>query len=146
MITEIGEQKLAKIVFMLLNDLRIALSIEQSEENEIRLVDASMRIITEYWFLRLEEIVLCIHRCKEGRYGKSYGKLSLENIFDWFNKYDQERTRIIDNGHEELKNSTFSNHDRSPDARLARDIFSQAVDQKVQLRIDAYKKRSEDGF
>ena len=143
--TEIGEERTAKIIFSLLDELRIALSIEKTNESDIRLIDASMRIMNEFFFLKLEEIVLCIHRCKEGRYGKSYGKLSIENIFEWFDKFDAERIGRIDAEHEHTKHAIANPADRSPEPKLAKDIFEQSVDQKVKQRIDAYKNKAENG-
>lgn len=145
---EIGDIPLAKIIFIMLDSLRIALGITSKEketamEIESCLVDSATRIVNEYDHLKMEEIALCIHRCKEGYYGKSYGKISMEKIFEWFKKYDEERTASIDQQHERYKDSWGSAADRSPEPILAKNIFEKAVDHKVEQRIKAYRDKVE---
>lgn len=48
-------------------------------------------IISEFWALKLEEILLAFKRGIAGRYGKIYGGLSLNVFIEWINGYITEQ-------------------------------------------------------
>lgn len=48
-------------------------------------------IISEFWMLKLDEILLAFKRGIAGRYGKIYGGLSLNVFIEWINGYIQEQ-------------------------------------------------------
>ncbi len=137
-----GEIDTAKLIYAQLNDLRVALGVESSAEMDELLIAAAFRILKEFWFMKFDEVVLCIHGCKEGKYGKSYGKLTMEKLFEWFAEYDRQRTVLCDQDHTTAKNSTgYSQGDRSPVPTFEKSIFEKTVDDAVEKRIKQYKKK-----
>lgn len=48
-------------------------------------------IISEFWMLKLEEILVAFKRGIAGRYGKIYGGLSLNVFIEWINAYVAEQ-------------------------------------------------------
>ena len=48
-------------------------------------------------------IVLCLHNARAGRYGKSYHRLSEEDIFGWLTQYQTELSGYFENEHQNRK-------------------------------------------
>lgn len=105
---------------------------------------AAKNIVNDFWFLHMDEILLALANGSKGLYGKIYGQINFAVIYEWINKYDQERQYILEGMHTVAKNSAGNNAERSPEPRVTKDIFLQAVDQKVQQRINAYKNKAEE--
>lgn len=106
------------------------------------------QLLHEYWHFKMDELFLVISEGIKGAYAEPdkpaiYGQLNIQTIFDWFRKYDSIRQDKIFYEHEIKKNSSGNQADRLPEPTLAKDIWQQAVDQKVEQRIDAYKKKAE---
>lgn len=142
-----GDDFSCKLIYTMLDDVRAALMIPNSQEQEYCLATVAIRIVIEYWFLKVEELLLCFENVRAGRYGKSYHKLSEEEIMQWLVKYDMERTEHLHNEHEGRKYSWGSNADRTsqPEAMSAGAMIQKLVDEKVEQRISAYKKTVEQG-
>jgi len=107
------------------------------------------QLLHEYWHFKMDELFLVISEGIKGAFAEPdkpaiYGQLNIQTIFDWFRKYDSIRQDKIFYQHEIKKNSAGNQADRSPEPRLAKDVFEDSVDAKVKIRIDAYKRKAED--
>lgn len=103
-------------------------------------------LINDYWHFKMDEIMFVLSEGVKGRFvepGKPaiYGQLNMQTIHQWMQTYDMERMNKIEGQHELNKSSWGNPSDRSPAPRLAKDIFQEAVDQRVEKRIDAYKEK-----
>ena len=66
----------------------------QNKLNEAQVMEIAVEIISMYYYLTMEDIYLIFRKAKRGEFGKVYGSLSMIDIFEWFTKYDNERTRV----------------------------------------------------
>jgi len=98
-----GNDMLPKLVYILLESARKAMMIEDSEAQQDCLINAAVRIANECWEMKLEEITLCLYNARKGKYGKSYHKLSEEEIFSWILKYREEQIDMFENTHLDKK-------------------------------------------
>lgn len=96
-------------------------------------------MVADYWYLRVDEVLMVLNRGLKGYYGMSNKNISAQVIFDWFNRHEAERNGHFYDQHMEKKNGFGNNSDRSPEPRLAKDVFEQMVDQRVNYRIEKYK-------
>lgn len=46
------------------------------------------RILSNYWWMKLEELAYVFNKGKEGHYGKIFGIISPKVISDWIKEYD----------------------------------------------------------
>lgn len=101
-------------------------------------------IINDFWYMRIDEILLTLSDGMKKKHGEIYGQLNYQTIYGWFLKHDTNRDEHFYNQHEEKKNSFGNNADRSPEPKLAKDVFEQMVDQRVNYRIEKYKEASKE--
>ena len=64
--------------------------------NEDVLVNWAKMIIKDYWYLKIEEIMNCLHRGISGKYGIVYGELMYSDICNWIRLYEQEKAYALE--------------------------------------------------
>lgn len=56
---------------------------------EQQIVEAAQLIVSEYWWLRPEEILFAFKRAKTGAYGADYNRMDTTTIMRWIKSYDE---------------------------------------------------------
>lgn len=96
-------------------------------------------LTNDLWHLRIDEVLMVFRNGFKGVYGFSNKNFNAQTVFEWFQKHESDRDEHFYNNHLEKKNSIGNPGDRSPDAKLAKDVFEEMVDQRVNYRIEKYK-------
>lgn len=133
-------------VFNLLDYCRGALMLPNTREQTDCLLFIAIQIIEEYAnaVFTLEEIIYAMQKGLKGGYGKVYNKFNAEVINGWLDQLYAEKMAIINDRHQNNKWSDANRSDRSPEPVLARTVFDRLVDDKVNQRITAYKRKVEE--
>lgn len=79
------------------------MSIEQIE-------DTAIILIAQFYYLKIDDFLICFNNAKLGLYGKSYDRLDGMVICEWLNAYDSDRTAKI----EEYKSNERKSFDKKP--------------------------------
>lgn len=74
----------------ILNDLLDFFSIGKTI-GAIQVAATADLIIEEYYFLKPDDFKLCFNRAKKGYYGKVYDRIDGQVIFEWLNRYTNDR-------------------------------------------------------
>jgi hypothetical protein len=111
-----GMAMLAKVVYLILENARKAMMIEFSEQQDDCLINSSVRIATEHWDLKLEEVALCLYNARKGKYGKTYHRMSEEEIFSWIAQYRNEQVEMLENAHLDKKSEYTISTTRTTEA------------------------------
>lgn len=138
---ELGEAALTTIVMKAINELCVLTNSDMVVDAKAMLANS---IINDFWYMRIDEILLTLSDGMKKKHGEIYGQLNYQTIYGWFLKHDTNRDEHFYNQHEEKKNSFGNNADRSPEPKLAKDVFEQMVDQRVNYRIEKYKEASKE--
>ncbi len=138
---ELGRSFLSILFVKAINEVSVMSGSQMSADAKVMLSDS---IMNQFWYLKVDEVLLVLRNGLNNQYGLNNKNLNAQIILDWFNRHEQDRDELFYNTHLELKNSSGNQSDRSPEPRLAKDIFQESVDQKVQQRIDAYKRKVEE--
>lgn len=64
---------------------------------EMQIIEIAIEIMSNYYYLKMEDIYLIFRKAKMGEYGKLFSSLSMIDIFTWFSTYDAQRTEIFVN-------------------------------------------------
>lgn len=56
-------------------------------------------IIEEYGYFKIDDFKVCFDRAMRGKYGKTFNRLDGMVIMEWLEKYDAERTMLIEEHH-----------------------------------------------
>lgn len=59
---------------------------------EHQIIEISIEIVSNYYYLKMEDVFLIFRKAKLGHFGQLYSSLSMIDIFGWFDKYNVERT------------------------------------------------------
>lgn len=134
---EMGHDYIASLFTKALDEILIMSNSTLTADAVILIADS---IVADYWYMKVDEILMVMHKGLKGYYGPSNKNISAQVIFEWFNRHEQERNNHFYDQHIEKKNSFGNPSDRSPEPRLAKDVFEQMVDQRVNHRIEKYKE------
>lgn len=86
---ETGDEHLITVISLQINTAFQLLPSQPTTPDAV--AGISKIIISEFWMLKLDEILLAFKRGIAGRYGKIYGGLSLNVFIEWINGYIAEQ-------------------------------------------------------
>ena len=91
---EAGEVIAKTILVEALTDLVMLFNIGKTM-NPPQIIQTIDLILQKYWYLRLTELKYCFNQAKMGAYGKVYDRIDGAIIFEWIEKYIEERKELI---------------------------------------------------
>lgn len=91
---EAGEQIVKLILVDALTDLVMFFNIGKTM-NSTQVLQTVELILQKYWYLRLSELKYCFIQAKTGTYGRIYDRIDGAVIFEWIDKYLEERKEAI---------------------------------------------------
>lgn len=105
---DIGRDRIQALIELHIWQLNSTMNL-QNKLNETQVMEIAIEIMSMYYYLTMEDIYLIFRKAKRGEWGKVYGSLSMIDIFEWFSKYDLQRTELYVN-----KNTEHRHTDSSP--------------------------------
>ena len=88
-----GEQSLQAILVIILSDVIKFFNIGKTMGQD-QLVQ-TVRLVTEdFYYFNIDDFKLCFSNAKRGKYGKVYDRIDGNVIYEWLQKYSEERTDI----------------------------------------------------
>lgn len=90
---EYGEQSLQAILVIILTDLIKFFNVGKTVGQD-QLVQTIRLIIEDFYYFNIEDFKLCFNNAKRGRYGKVYDRIDGNIIYEWLQKYSEERLQI----------------------------------------------------
>ena len=87
-----GEQSLQAILVIILTDLIKFFNVGKTIGQE-QLVQTIRLIIEDFYYFNIEDFKLCFNNAKRGRYGKIYDRIDGNIIYEWLQKYSEERVQ-----------------------------------------------------
>lgn len=92
----IDEAMLKTVIHLMVEDVFAAFGAsEKVSTAEVKRITS--KILTSYWWLKIEELAYVFNKGKRMEYGKVYPIPTEANFYDWINQYDQsERTPQCD--------------------------------------------------
>lgn len=136
-----GADYVAGLIVKSMNEI-CTLTNTKMEKDAIFLVADTL--VNDLWHLRIDEVLLVFRNGLKGVYGFSNKNFNAQTVFEWFQKHEADREEHFYSQHLEKKNSSGNPGDRSPEPKLAKDVFEQMVDQRVNYRIEKYKEASKE--
>lgn len=86
-----------KTIILLLTRAKELLNATNTLSNS-QMADLAVRISKEFYFYKLEELLLIIQKATDGRYGRDFNRLDASVVMDWIRRYDiEERTPLVTN-------------------------------------------------
>ena len=89
---EYGEQSLQAILVIILNDVIKFFNVGKTVGQE-QLVQTIRLIIEDFYYFNIEDFKLCFNNAKRGFYGKVYDRIDGNIIYEWLEKYSEERVQ-----------------------------------------------------
>ena len=90
---EKGEIRLFAIMTLLIDDLLDFFSVSRTIGERQMAVTIKM-IADDFYYFNTEDFKLCFDNAKRGKYGKIYDRIDGNVIYEWLQKYSQERIGI----------------------------------------------------
>lgn len=90
---EYGEQSLQAILVIILTDLIKFFSIGKTMGQD-QLVQTIRLIVEDFYYFNVEDFKLCFNNAKRGKYGKVYDRIDGNVIYEWLQKYSEERIQV----------------------------------------------------
>lgn len=59
-----------------------------------QLVQTIQLIIEDFYYFNIEDFKLCFNNAKRGKYGKVYDRIDGNIIYEWLQKYSEERVQM----------------------------------------------------
>lgn len=94
----------------------------------VRLID---QIVTDYWFMKFEEIAMVINRPH-----KVYGALKPMDLINWLNEYDDERTAYFEGESTKYKES----YEKQLDEMHRKDIIKDREDLNNEIKKAEFRQ------
>lgn len=111
--------------------------------NSFQVYEATQLICKEFWYLRLEELILIFKNGKLGKYGRIYNKLDITIISDWINQYEtsEERVCYFERKNTEHKANLKNQEEMSEEsmekfAEIYRDLFPEEEEPKEKTPVN----------
>ena len=136
-VKELGEVYINALFTKAIDELTAMTNTSMSADAKVMIAES---IMCDYWYMRIDEILYVLHKGLKGGFGFSNKNINASVIFEWFQKHDVDRDEHFLNQHEMIKHGGENPNDRSPDAKLAKDVFEEMVDSRVDFRIKKYKE------
>lgn len=89
---EYGEQSLQAILVIILTDLIRFFNVGKTTGQE-QLVQTIRLIIEDFYYFNIDDFKLCFNNAKRGFYGKVYDRIDGNIIYEWLQKYSEERVK-----------------------------------------------------
>ncbi len=87
-----GEQPLQAILVIILTDVIKFFNVGKTMGQEQ--IVQTIRLITEdFYYFNIEDFKLCFNNAKRGLYGKIYDRIDGNIIYEWLQKYSEERVK-----------------------------------------------------
>lgn len=116
------------------------LSDEQCEQ-------ISEDIISDFWYLRLNEVVFACKKGVSGGYGKGYSKVDKETIFEWINEYNKsDRESTIYS--QRIEKAQQQKEQIEKEAQLVREAYKNEqnfIQTHGMSRMEYYSKEKKEG-
>lgn len=93
---EVGQDTLIVIMSEV---IRRAYRLSGVEQDPEIIIDIASEIVSNFWYAKIQEIILGIKNGMSGKYGKMYGKLNYIIIAEWINNVITERVQYIDDNY-----------------------------------------------
>lgn len=87
---EMGDEKTKAFLSVIITDLVMSFNIGKTM-NTNQVAETVILIQSNYYFLKPSELKYCFDNAKMGRYGQLYDRIDSSIIFDWIEKYLEER-------------------------------------------------------
>jgi hypothetical protein len=112
------------LIVSLSDSLNLSVPLDEAQIFEIALLT-----IEQYYFLKLDELVLIFKNAKLGKYGKIYNRLDIQIIFEWIEQYLKSEERAL---YFERINK------RRPDLETAdmKKVYQEYMDRKEESKSD----------
>lgn len=91
---ENGAEYLEKLIIKVITE---ALKIIPNDLKTDNVIYFTKLIVNEYWYWKIDDIVLCLKNGILGKYGKIYGQFSVMIIIEWLNEYQKEKDNYYEN-------------------------------------------------
>lgn len=93
-------------------------------------------IVEEKWYLRIDDIDLCLRRGMLLEYGEIYNRMDQSVIFGWLKKYETERdshlSKVRDENH---RNNVYEIWQEGPLLDIVRDVANKLSEKEVEKVI-----------
>lgn len=89
---EYGEQSLQAILVIVLNDVIKFFNVGKTMDLE-QVVQTILLIMEDFYYFNIEDFKLCFNNAKRGKYGKVYDRIDGNIIYEWLQKYSEERVQ-----------------------------------------------------
>jgi hypothetical protein len=93
---QFGEEELILLVAEWLTECVLGFNIGKTM-NAQQIKNTAEFITEDYYYLKPEEIKFCFGQAQRGVYGKIYDRIDTSIIFEWFEKYMDERIGAVEN-------------------------------------------------
>tara|TARA_R110000744_G_scaffold87868_1_gene171462 strand:+ start:3021 stop:3578 length:558 start_codon:yes stop_codon:yes gene_type:complete len=123
----VGKDSLHALIEIHIWNLNSTMNL-QNKLNEAQVMEIAVEIISMYYYLTMEDIYLIFRKAKRGEFGKVYGSLSMIDIFEWFTKYDNERTRVY------VSESTKHKHNDSTTRTSEKNAKAHHIEQLIDFK------------
>jgi hypothetical protein len=126
------------ILIKILNEL-FSLTLSPCNANQLAFMATQLR--SNFWMLRVEEIIYALNKGINGGYGKVFGHLNYIQIADWLNEYDAERTLAIQQMNDKSAGeSKVLLKDWKVDLTLLIEKFPMKAEEKKQMTEEDYER------
>ena len=85
-----GEVQLCALMILIMNDLLDFFSVGKTM-GEKQIASTIEMIVADFYYLNIEDIKLCFDNAKRGKYGRVYDRIDGNVIYEWLQKYSEER-------------------------------------------------------
>lgn len=90
---EYGQQSLQALMVIVLNDVIKFFNVGKTMNLE-QLVQTILLITEDFYYFNIEDFKLCFNNAKRGKYGKVYDRIDGNIIYEWLQKYSEERVQM----------------------------------------------------
>lgn len=115
-----GELFVKALIIHALTDLDLFLNVGKSF-SEQQVAQTADLILQDFKHLKIEDIKLCFNNAKKGYYGKVYDRIDGQIVFEWLNKYSNERADVAEQvsikSHAQLKKGEFEPGEINPEGQ-----------------------------
>lgn len=87
-----GEQSLQAVLVIILTDVIKFFSTGKTMGQE-QTVQTVRLIIDDFYYFNIEDFKLCFNNAKRGKYGKVYDRIDGNIIYEWLQRYAEERVQ-----------------------------------------------------
>ena len=75
-------------------------------------------LISDWWHLKIDDVLLALSKGARGHYGKIYGSVGAPDLHEWLTAYDAERSSLYGAKNKALKNDTWNGDGVDVDYKL----------------------------